>query len=278
MKERILWLDNLKGFLILIVILGHTILFTDGTGDKNIISRYIISFWMYLFMFTSGFASYKSDIQLSSIKKRFCQLIIPFVAWSLFLSIFNDEHSFLNMILYPVNSVWFLFALFFISAINTIVCKFSSIFKLHEGIINLIVAALLPLHAKLVHEPTLFAISSIGHYYFSYLIGWYYRRNWSKISSQINWKSTMVFAILFCVMAYFNKGTFVPFGLPQSLHIGFDMVCGMISFGLFVPLSLFFFNRKIVIISMLWGGYARFVHPSYSNLYSLVSLFGKFDY
>lgn len=54
MKDRILWLDNLKGFLIIIVILGHTIIFTDGTWDKNIVSRYIISFWMYLFMFTSG--------------------------------------------------------------------------------------------------------------------------------------------------------------------------------------------------------------------------------
>ena len=36
MKERIIWLDNLKGFLIFIVVLGHTILFTNNEGDSNV--------------------------------------------------------------------------------------------------------------------------------------------------------------------------------------------------------------------------------------------------
>ena len=67
MKDRILWLDNLKGFLIFIVVLGHTILFTNTNGDSNIIYRYISSFWMALFMFTSGFASYKTNLNYNII-------------------------------------------------------------------------------------------------------------------------------------------------------------------------------------------------------------------
>ena len=89
MKERIIWLDNLKGFLIFIVVLGHTILFTNNEGDSNVFYRYISSFWMALFMFTSGFASYKTTPNYKVICHRFKQLIIPFISWSVILCIIN---------------------------------------------------------------------------------------------------------------------------------------------------------------------------------------------
>ena len=92
-KERQIWLDNLKGTLILIVVLGHTLLFTTlRAGENNYCYRLISSIWMPLFMFTSGVAlgitnKNPQDIGnwLIIIKKRIYSLLIPFVSWSIVL-------------------------------------------------------------------------------------------------------------------------------------------------------------------------------------------------
>lgn len=50
MKQRLHYVDNLKGFLILLVVLGHCIQNTKIDFDHNIVFRYIYSFHMPLFM------------------------------------------------------------------------------------------------------------------------------------------------------------------------------------------------------------------------------------
>jgi fucose 4-O-acetylase-like acetyltransferase len=57
-KQRIAYIDFLKGFTILLVILGHCIEFNDTDYWNNIVFRYIYSFHMPLFMFLSGYVSY----------------------------------------------------------------------------------------------------------------------------------------------------------------------------------------------------------------------------
>lgn len=276
MKDRILWLDNLKGFLIIIVILGHTILFTDGTWDKNIVSRYIISFWMYLFMFTSGFASYKSDIQILSIKKRFLQLIIPFITWSLLLSLFNRQYGFFEMLLYPGHSVWFIYALFGISTINTAAIVISQYLKVSDVIINTFIAVILLVLTKVVKEPAMFSLSSISQFYSSYLIGWYLRK-YNYIDRLKTPYVNLLFAMVFSVMAFYNKGVFMPFGLPHSLHIGYDMLCGLVSIAFFAPLFVTIFNRKMKLISA-WGGNSRFVYSPHICLYCYVLFLSFISY
>ena len=81
MTHRLHYIDNLKGVLILLVVLGHCIQCTDLDFDHNAVFRYIYSFHMPLFMCVSGFVSYKPDIKWQTVQKRFRQLIIPFLAW-----------------------------------------------------------------------------------------------------------------------------------------------------------------------------------------------------
>jgi len=56
---RILWADNLKGFLILLVVFGHVIQFSIPDYKNLHIFNYIYSFHMPLFMAISGYVSYK---------------------------------------------------------------------------------------------------------------------------------------------------------------------------------------------------------------------------
>lgn len=60
MKERIIWIDSLKGWLILIVIFGHAIQYCFSCGyETNYWWNLIYSFHMPAFMAASGFVNYR---------------------------------------------------------------------------------------------------------------------------------------------------------------------------------------------------------------------------
>ena len=71
MTHRLHYIDNLKGVLILLVVLGHCIQCTDLDFDHNAVFRYIYSFHMPLFMCVSGFVSYKPDIKMADGAETF---------------------------------------------------------------------------------------------------------------------------------------------------------------------------------------------------------------
>ena len=55
---RMFWADNLKGFLIPLVVLGHAIQYSYEYFDYSHFYNYIYSFHMPAFMTISGFLSY----------------------------------------------------------------------------------------------------------------------------------------------------------------------------------------------------------------------------
>ena len=59
-RERIIWADSLKGILMLLVILGHSIQVTMGeTGENTHVWNLIYSFHMPAFMAVSGWLMYR---------------------------------------------------------------------------------------------------------------------------------------------------------------------------------------------------------------------------
>lgn len=276
MKERIYWLDNLKGILILIVILGHTILFTSGQGDSNIVYRYICSFWMAVFMFTSGFACYKPEPRLSVIKRRFIQLVVPFVAWSIVLCVINKDPHIDQLILFPVKSVWFLWALFCINSIMVICCNVSLRFTFKEEYTCLMAAFVMLILSKYFPNNTLFAVNLISLHFVNFAVGYFSRKYFTCLSNlpHVIW---YVGGSMFVVMAYFNQGSFMPFGLPSSLHILYDIVCGIVSFMSIIPLFFKHADCKMLYISKM-GGYFRPLYNAYSHIYFINQGIWKFGF
>lgn len=85
-KARVVWIDNLKGLAIILVILGHC-------GVPFIINKYILAFHMPLFFIISGMLYKKSKYNSYSFKdffiKKFRQLIIPYLWFSAFTLIIS---------------------------------------------------------------------------------------------------------------------------------------------------------------------------------------------
>ena len=90
MSKRLVWADATKGVLMLLVILGHCIANVIGNEAAN--TNYwwclIYSFHMPAFIAISGYLNYRSERKngynqlLGLVYRRFRQLIVPFLIWS----------------------------------------------------------------------------------------------------------------------------------------------------------------------------------------------------
>jgi len=116
-------LDMLKGFAILLVVLGHStqVYTANGNFDNNLLFRIIYSFHMPLFMFLSGAVAAYSlrPMNWDFLKRKFYQLVIPFMAWYLIGYYFFGTYRHIHFLPYihkvlvaPDYGLWFLWVLF----------------------------------------------------------------------------------------------------------------------------------------------------------------------
>lgn len=74
-NSRLIWADSLKGWLILLVILGHAIQSTLGADcDSNHVWNLIYSFHMPAFMAVSGWLTFRSINAYKSAKHNWGRL------------------------------------------------------------------------------------------------------------------------------------------------------------------------------------------------------------
>lgn len=73
-NRRIEWIDSLKGFAIILVVLGH------NTGGENAAYRFLYTFHMPLFFLISGFL-FSMKPPLEYLKRSFRHLMVPYIAF-----------------------------------------------------------------------------------------------------------------------------------------------------------------------------------------------------
>lgn len=78
MKERIKWIDQVKGFAIFLVVYGH---------NFPVYEKYIYSFHMPLFFMLSG-VFHKESFSMINLKNKIRQLLMPYLGWSILLYMF----------------------------------------------------------------------------------------------------------------------------------------------------------------------------------------------
>ena len=113
-RNRLLWADALRGLLILIVVLGHSL--QHGDYENRISWNIIYSFHMAAFFVVSGYVGYKESYKTSSLIGKARQLLLPFLAWSILETILYDAgpSRIIKVFLDPDSSYWFVYVLFVI--------------------------------------------------------------------------------------------------------------------------------------------------------------------
>ncbi|KAA2316633.1 acyltransferase family protein [Bacteroides caccae] len=256
MNHRLHYIDNLKGVLILLVVLGHCIQCTDLDFDHNAVFRYIYSFHMPLFMCVSGFVSYKPDIKWQTVQKRFRQLIIPFLAWAaVSCCVHLDPTLFLAKVVHPDSGLWFLWALFFIVLLMWLCNWVVACLKVKIEYV-VCIFSLLMMGIMVALKFKLFGFQFIAWYFPFYAIGFFgrkYQNLWEK-QGRIG---SLWLSILFLFMAYWWMRKDPPLFMTQNSHViynyAYKFVVAILAIVAFIPLFKSYLNRTMLIITKMGG-------------------------
>lgn len=272
-NNRILWIDALKAFAILIVILGHVLQSLDATG---VLYKYIYVVHMPLFMTISGFCSYKPVVTLDAVKRRFFQLVIPFFCWPLVWRLIKFDFSgiidyYVHLPLFPDTGLWFLFILFLITVVEFVRSRIVG--KLHdrrysyECSVTLAVVALLILYAvyKKASLPGNW-LNFTALYYPYFILGGLMRRYQQTLLKCFVWAGPVGLAIYFMSAFCFGLaivqpvfavcgiiGFFWLFNMTANRQLpGFVSYLGMTTLGIYAVHQPVVYYVKDIVYSPLW--------------------------
>ena len=175
-SKRIVFLDNLKGFAIILVVIGHAVqyFYSPEDFDRNLLFRLVYSFHMPLFFVISGYVtlySRHSSLTFIWLKKNVLQLLLPFFSWAVLSWIVFHKYSVIDVIMQPDTGLWFLWTLFFVRICFVFSQTLALKLNVTPIIIHVVMYLILFILAYLMKG--LFASGMIGRYYFFYTIGYY---------------------------------------------------------------------------------------------------------
>lgn len=221
LNQRLIWLDMLKGFLIILVILGHSIQYClpDETFESNYWWNLIYSFHMPAFMAASGFVNFRlvSPPPLTLCKRRTYQLLLPFLVWSFIKWLVSSNHTISSLIGFTFNSggfFWFLWTLWIISLLFIFCDCISKKIHLPQEYVVIILGVVLMFSMVLINIRVL-GFQYIAYYFLFYSIGFYMNKYHINISNKII--ITGLF-ILWLLTASFWRMHEIPFFL-ENIHL-----------------------------------------------------------
>lgn len=263
-NKRLIWADALRGLLILLVVLGHSLQF--GDCENRLSWNIINSFHVATFFFISGFINFKEQWLFSSIKKKFLQLGLPFLSWSVLTIIIRGGgfYMFTNAILHPDSTYWFIWILFFVTVL------FISLQTLKLGVVSNWI-----LRGKQFSNPNdillLFMIISLivimvitefrlfGFQFFALYFGFYVYGYWArKFKIRLNKTGTIFMGIGWIILAFYWRCHDVPRPLtnitviPSSiLTYSYRYITALIGALFFVNLAMNTMNKQTIVIKFL---------------------------
>lgn len=242
-KQRFIWADNLRALLIYLVVLGHCIQYTDAGYQENFLFYLIYSFHMPLFMFVSGFVSWKEDVTLRVIGRRFMQLLVPFFVYTLLAAIIKwDINIFFSTVLRPERGLWFLWALFFIVLFRTIACLIARHLNIRPVFVDIVLFVALCVGGHFFDR---FCLPTIAKFYLFYTLGSYARKYEDIVYNK-------KYIIIILIVSFLVWVSFVVVGFRDATGIGdntiFKWLLSIVGIMAFTSLfKMSEFNNKLIL-------------------------------
>lgn len=225
MKERILWIDELKGFAIFLVIIGH-VLISRFLPQFQLFHTVIYSFHMPLFMFLSGIFSYKAleavDNQCKKkyFGKKILQLLVPCISGGVLLCLYHHENFFSQFLFKGGAYYWYLLTLLEFLIIFMLCYFLSKKWFLLLALIPWVIVLLLPANSIVAN------LVSQANFTFTYpflIYGYFFHKyrlmNGRTISGKECLGNVCLLAILICLQLFIKTDywAYVRYGVAFSV-------------------------------------------------------------
>jgi fucose 4-O-acetylase-like acetyltransferase len=217
-KQRLHYIDQLKGIAILLVVMGHFIQYNTQEGTSNALFALIYSFHMPLFIFISGYVAQKTIRPaiflnfIAFLRKKVTSLLLPFFAWPLLVMPFfltqrppayHPLETVLLLLKDPGRGLWFLWYLFFLTVLYTLFLY--ATFKLNKAgsfLYDILILGPQLLLLALLHYISLVQYTDTFIFYFIFFyLGVFISKNNAFTSFILNKAVFSVSFILFLVLS-----------------------------------------------------------------------------
>lgn len=184
--KRFEWIDGLKGLLIVLVVLGHSIQWNFTNPYETFGFKLIYSFHMPLFFFISGYLTIidTDRVHFQKWLRKILRLLIPFFSWAVLmlgirilkgeLLINSVMLELFNLCMRPDRGLWYLWVLAFCISFCHGIRWIGFQLTAKEATLNLLVI-MITMGIIAIFGVSKFAIHLIALYY-PYFIGGYYVR------------------------------------------------------------------------------------------------------
>lgn len=221
-EKRIGWIDLLKVYAIFLVVIGHTIQYVcyPDSFDDVFLFRLIYSFHMPLFLFISGYLSYKKKINIEWLERHFISYMIPFISWTVFMYFVTDRHSmykplpYILLILeYPENAYWFLQILFMCNLVLFLDESILKCMRKERPIFFrafICVFSLFVVHAINKYFSGRFGLGLLSKHLFFFFLGYFHRHVYTEVLSYRkvfanNLVNAVVFLLFWFLVVYYRR-------------------------------------------------------------------------
>jgi len=258
-RKRLLWADSMKGWLMVLVILGHSFQnILEGGCFNNHIWNLIYSFHMPAFMAISGWFSYRDNRQqngdyLGVFKRRFSQLLKPYLIWSLFqwLLYYRTVDKLFLIIYKPDAYFWFLWVLFWINLLFICCQWISDLLKIDE-LFTIAFASICLIIIMVFVELRAFGFQFIAYYFIFYSLGYCFHRfpkfviknHYTLASIAIVWFILAWFWNMHELPSWMPSISGIPNGVLQYLYRGLTASIAII---LLFSIAPFISNEKFIL-------------------------------
>lgn len=224
LKNRDIKIDALRGFAIILVVVGHIIQTSFLDYDENHFFRIIYSFHMPLFMFISGYVAYLSvnfSAPITNIFKKFIQLGIPFLSWYfIFDVLFRRAYGNISiidsakqLILNIDMGFWFLWALFLCFVVLNLSSYLFRIMLFTRKYIDIVYYTFLVLVLFNINVQ-IFGVPFLKNYFIYFIIGYLLKKYLPELSRLKEYSKEIALTIFIVLLVGWFRGQ-IP--LPISL-------------------------------------------------------------
>lgn len=247
------WVDAMRGFSMLIVVLGHVLLSMGIRGYDGVLSSILLTFRMPLFFFVSGFFSFRAidwwnKSRVADILKRKvqAQIICTICFFSLFQLVFSGTIS----LYHGFGGYWFTIVLFQMYVIYLGVSLLSRLIRMDIVIPALVVIAMSFIGILLFYDRSAWIweflcwenLTKYMQFFVFGLVCSKYRNKFFRYLSNNMVTTVMIIGWIACMLLWYNEKFQLSFPLAYSiLHDIIVRYCSLI-----VVIMMFYASQNVL--------------------------------
>lgn len=239
-SSRLPFVDQLKGFAIFLVVLGH-VYNLSLKPEFSLVPTFISVIHMPVFMFIAGYMFYRKDDAFSwtgyfqEMKRKFRRVFVPFISFVLLVCFYRDWNIVDVMMNNMKYGYWFIYTLFMLYLVYYpfLYVRMGKMTEIVTYIVGSSLGLLVVKYLQMGGVVSLFSLTQFAQYSFPFLLGMWLRKHrevmgYLETSNRVYTFLLVVFSICYYGYIHIEYGTLTASLQSFAFHFVMTGVSGLL--------------------------------------------------